>query len=120
MIRKGVGYLYRSQGQSKAKEIKKAGYEIGNISMKDLSNIIRDFDKFFYKSYERRRPKHEPTDSYFYPSIKLAKCMIRSDALNSHVCLVRTKITGTKQIPISHIFSTDKSGSKEFPVDEMF
>ena len=33
--------------------------------MKDLSKIIRDFEKLPYKSYESSRPKYEPTNSYF-------------------------------------------------------
>ena len=41
---------------------KKARYAIGNSSMKDLSNIIREFGNFTYKSYDRRRPKLEPTE----------------------------------------------------------
>ena len=49
----------------KAKEIKKARYAIRNFSMKYLSKIIREFEKSPYKSYESRRPKHDPTDSYF-------------------------------------------------------
>ena len=50
--------------------------------MKELSKIIREFEKLLYKIYERRRPIHEPTDSYFYPARQLAKFMMRSDALN--------------------------------------
>ena len=42
---------------------KEARYSIKNVSMKELSKIIREFEKLPYKSYERRRPKHEPTDS---------------------------------------------------------
>ena len=34
--------------------------------------------------YEKRRPKHEPTDSYFHLSRKLVKCMMISDNLNWH------------------------------------
>ena len=49
--------------------------------MKDLSNIIREFDKFPYKSYETRRPTHDPTDSYFYLARHPAKCMMISDVL---------------------------------------
>ena len=48
------------------KKHKKARYSIGNITKKELSNIIREFEKLPYKSYERRRPNHELTDSYFY------------------------------------------------------
>ena len=65
--------------------------------MNDLSNIIREFEKLTYKSYERRRPKHEPTDSYFYLAIQISKCMMRADTLNSHIYPVRTEMTGTKK-----------------------
>ena len=47
------------------KKYKKERYAIGNFSMKDLSKIIREFEKLSYKSYERRRPKHDPTGSNF-------------------------------------------------------
>ena len=77
--------------------------------MKDLSKIIREFEKLPYKSYERRRPKNEPADSYFYLARQLENCMMRSDVLNSHVFPVRTKMTVTKQIPALHVCSTDKS-----------
>ena len=77
--------------------------------MKDLSKIIREFEKLPYKSYERRRPKHEPTHSYFYLSRHLVKCMMIADALNSHVYPVRTEMTGLKHIPISHVCYMGKS-----------
>ena len=86
--------------------------------MRDLSKIIRDIEKLPYKNYESRRPKHDPTDSYFYLDGHIANCMMRADALNSHVDPVRTEITGAKHIPISHIFSGDDNESKEFLVDK--
>ena len=43
-------------------KFKKARYAIGNISKKDLSKIIREFEKFERLPYERKRPKHDPTD----------------------------------------------------------
>ena len=43
--------------------------------------------------------------------------MMRYDALNSHVYLVRTEMTGTKHIPISHVCSTDEIKPKEFLVE---
>ena len=72
--------------------------------MKDLSKNTRDFEKFTYKIYERRRPKYDPTDSYFYLARQLAKCMMRANTLNSHVYPVRTEMTGTKQILILNVF----------------
>ena len=64
---------------------KRARYAIGNVSKKDLSNIIKEFEKLPYESYEKKRPEHEPTDSSFYLAIQLVKFMIRADALNLHV-----------------------------------
>ena len=71
--------------------------------MKDISNIIKEFEKLPYKGYVRKRPKHEPTNNYFYLARHLSKCMMRSHAFNSHVDPVRTEITGMQQIPILHV-----------------
>ena len=43
---------------------KNSRYTITNVSMKDLSNIIKEFEKLPYKGYVRKRLKHEPADSY--------------------------------------------------------
>ena len=79
----------------RSKKKKKASYAITNVIMNNISKFIREFEKFPYKGCVRNRPKHEPIDSYFYLSIQLSKCMMRSDAFNFHVDPVRTKITGT-------------------------
>ena len=69
---------------------KNARYDITNFSMKGLSNIIKEFEKLPYKGYVRNSPKHEPTDSYFYIAIQIAKCMMRAHAFNLRVDPVRT------------------------------
>ena len=51
-------------GRSKKK--KKKRYASTNVSMKYLSKIIKDFEKFPYEGYVQKRPKHEPTDSYIF------------------------------------------------------
>ena len=51
--------------KTRPKKYKKVRYAIKNFSKKDLSKIIREFEKLPYESYEKKRPKHEPTDSYF-------------------------------------------------------
>ena len=61
---------------------KKARYAIRNVSEKDISKIIRDFEKFERLSYEKKSPKHEPTESYFHLARQIANCMMRSDNLN--------------------------------------
>ena len=91
------------------KKHKKARHAIVNVSMKELSKITRESQKFTYKSYERIRPKHEPTDSYFCILRHLVKCMMRSDALNSHVYPIGAEMAATKKIPISHVFSMKNS-----------
>ena len=106
------------KAKARPKTNKKARHAIGNVSMKKLSKNIREFEKLPYKRYEKRSPKHDPTNSFFYLSRQLVKCMMRSDALNSHVYPVITEMTGTKQIPISHVCYTDKSESEEFLVDK--
>ena len=81
----------------RSKENKTEMYAISNVSMKDISKKINDFEKFRYKGYVRKRSKNEPTDSYFYLPRQLAKCMMR---LNSHLGPVRTKINNTKNMNI--------------------
>ena len=87
---------------------KKSRYAIVNISKKDLSKIIRDFERLPYENYDRKRPKYELTENYFYLARQLEKCMMRADDLNSHIYPVRTEMTATKQIPTLHICSTEE------------
>ena len=61
---------------------KKARYAIRNVSEKDLSKIIKDFEKIGKVPYEKNIPKHEPNTSYYHLVRQLAKCMMRSDQLN--------------------------------------
>ena len=68
--------------------------------MKDLSRIIKEFEKLPYKGYVRKNPKNEPTDNSFCLSRQLAKCIMRADALNLHIDLGRIEMTGMQQIPI--------------------
>ena len=62
-----------------SKKYKRERYDITNISMKDPSNLIKEFEILPYKGYVHKRPKHEPTESYFYLARHLAKCMMRAD-----------------------------------------
>ena len=45
--------------------------------------------------------------------------MTRADALKSHGCPVRAKMTAKKKILTSNVCSTDESELKEFPLDKM-
>ena len=83
---------------------KKARYAIVNVNKKDLSKIIREFEKFEKLPCKKKRPKHEPTDSYFYLARQLAKCMLRYDTLNWYDYGRYTEMTA----PSLNVYSTDK------------
>ena len=72
-IGKGVDHLSGFQGQSKVTQIKRKGMPLINISKKGLSKSIREFEKLPYESYEKKRPKHEPTNSYLYLARQICK-----------------------------------------------
>ena len=69
----------------RSSKYKKARYYIGNVSEKDLSKIIKEFEKIGKLPYEKRIPKHDPTPSYFHIVRQPTKCMMISDELNRHV-----------------------------------
>ena len=68
--------------------------------MKDIYNIIKEFEKFPYAFYLRKRSKNEPTESKCYLARHLSKCMMRH---NLHVGSVRTQMTNTQKINNSEI-----------------
>ena len=79
---KGLITFLGFKTKARSQKYKKASYAIRNVSEKDISKIIREFDKFKKSSYKKKRPKDEPTDSYLHIARQLAKCMMRSDNLN--------------------------------------
>ena len=64
---------------------RKARYAIRNVSEKDLSKIIKEFEKIGKVPYVKNIPKHEPTSSYFHVLSCIAKCMMKFDEHNWHV-----------------------------------
>ena len=87
---------------------------MGNVSMKDLSNIIKEFEKNVKVPYVKRIPKHEPTSSYYHLVGCIVECMLRSDEYNQ---LVHSDYT-EKTAPSSNVNDTDKKESKEIIVHE--
>ena len=87
---------------------KKARYAIGNFSKKDLSKIIKEFEKIGKVPYVKKIPKHEPTPSYFHLVRQLAKCMMRFDEHNWHLHGSYTEETA----PSSNVNGTDEEKSK--------
>ena len=90
--------------KARSQKYKKARYAIGSVSEKDLSKINKKFKKIKKLPYLKRRPKHEPIDSYFSLARQLAKYMIRSDSLNWHDHGGYTEITD----PSSKVNITDE------------
>ena len=51
--------------KARPKKYKKARYAIGNISMKDLYNKTKEFEKIVKVTYVESIPKHEPLQVIF-------------------------------------------------------
>ena len=98
----------------KSQKYKKAKYAIGNVNEKDLSKIMKEFEKIGKVTYVIRTPKHEPTPSYFHLVRQLEKCMKRSDEHNQHVNCSYAEQTA----PSSNFNVTDGDESKEIIVRE--
>ena len=93
---------------------KKAGCAIRNVSEKYLSKIISEFEKFEKLISEKRSPKHELTDSYFYIERQHVKCIMRSDTLNWHDYGGYIEMTALS----SNVYSADEEESKRIIVHE--
>ena len=102
--RQGLIIFLGLKTKSRSHKNKKARYAIGNVSKKDIFKIIREFEKFETLPYEKKRPKHEPNDSYSYIERQFAKCMMISDTFNWPNYGGYTEITA----PSSKVYSTDK------------
>ena len=103
-----VGNRSGSQDQSKVEKYKKARYAIGDVSMKDLSNKIKEFEKFVKVPYLKRTPKHETTSSYFHLVECLGKCMMRCGENNHHV----HDGYGKEMAPSSDVNDTDEDKTR--------
>ena len=71
--------------KARSTKYKKARYDIGNVSMKDLVNKIIEFETFVKVPHFKKEPKHEPTLSYFHLVECLRKCMMRSGEHKQYV-----------------------------------
>ena len=116
MERSGKGLVTALAFKTKVRllKCKKARYAIRNVSEKDLSEITKEFEKIEKLPYEKKKPKHEPTESYFHLAREIAKCMMRSDKLDWY------DHGGCKEMtaPYSNVIVTNKSESKRSIVNE--
>ena len=109
---KGLVNALAFKTKVRSPKYKKARYAIGNVSEKDLSKIIKEFEKIGKLPYEKRIPKHVPTPSYFHLVRQLDKCMIRSDQINRH----DHGSYAEKTAPSSNVNVTEEDESKEIIV----
>ena len=79
----------------RSKKTKKSRFAINNVTLKNISKIIKEFEDLHYEGYVRNRSKNMPSDSYFYLARQLEKCMMRS---NFFIGPVRTQMTNTKHM----------------------
>ena len=106
-----VGNRSGSQDQSKVEKYKKARYAIGNVSMKELSNKIKECEKIVNVPYLKRIPKHEPTLSYFHLAVCLGECMMRCGENKHNVHDVHDGYE-EEMDPSSDVNATDENKSK--------
>ena len=68
MERSGKGLVTTLAFKTKLRwpKYKNSRYAIGNVSERDLSKIIKEFEKIGKITYEKRFPKNMPTPSYFH------------------------------------------------------
>ena len=78
------------------------------MTKKDLSKIIKEFEKIGKVPYVKRIPKNEPTSIYHGLVRCIAKFMMRSDEHNRHVHSSYEEETD----PSSNVNVTDKDESK--------
>ena len=100
-------------------------FAITDVSLRDIFEIIKEFEYFPYQFYVRKGSKNVPTDGYFYISKQLEKCMMRFN-----ICIgpVSTQMTNTRKInssdmsrqniPNSQVCSLDNIESKRIKVDK--
>ena len=112
--RKGLVNALAFKTKVRLPKYKKARYAIGNVSEKDLSKIIKEFEKIGRLPYEKSIFKHEPTPSYFRLVRQLAKCMMRYDQINRH----GHSSYAEKIAPSSNVNVTDEDESKEIILHE--
>ena len=62
---KGLGNRSGSQDQSNVEKYKKARYAIGNVSMKELSNKIKEFEQNVKVPYVKWSPKMNQLQAIF-------------------------------------------------------
>ena len=111
---KGLVTTLALKSKVRSQKYKKARYVIGNVSMKDLSDIIKKFEKIGKEPYVKRIPKHEPTSRYYHLVRCIAECMMRSDENNRHVHGSYAEDT----TPSLRVNVTDEDESKEIIVHE--
>ena len=82
--------------------------------MKDLSNIIKYFEKIVKVPYVKRIPKYDPTSSYYHPVGCIAECMLRYDEYNHHL----HDGYAEENAPSSNVNDMDEDESKEIILHE--
>ena len=82
---KGLVTALALKTKARSEKYKKARYAIGNVSMKDICNKIKEFEKIVKVPYVKRIPKHEPTSSSFHLVVYIADCTMRCGENNHNV-----------------------------------
>ena len=113
---KGLVTALALKTKVRSQKYKKVRYDIGNVSMKDLSDIIKEFEKIVKVPYVKSIPKHEPTSSFYNLVRCIAECMMISDEHNQHVHISYTEDTALSL----NVNVTDEDESKESSCTKLY
>ena len=97
----------------RSNKIYKGVFSITEVSLKDISKIIKEFNDVNYEGYLSKRSKQMPTGSYFYQARQLENCMVRN--LRG---LLRMNKNSTQNIPNPHVSSMENGKSKRMDADK--
>ena len=109
---KGLGTALGFNTKVRFQKYKKASYAIVNVSKKNLSKNIKEFEKIYKVPYVKMIPKHEPTSRYYHLVRCIVECMMRSDEQNRRVHSSYAEETSLS----SNVNVTDEDESKEIIV----
>ena len=73
---KGLATTLGFKTKVRLQKYKKASYAIGNVSEKEFSKIIKEFEKIGKVPYVKRILKNEPTPSYYHIVRCISECMM--------------------------------------------
>ena len=85
----------------------KGKFAIAEVSIKNISKIIRKFKDINCEGYVKKRSKHMPTDRYLYLVRQIVNSMMSTQKISNLRGLVITQKMSTQKMSNFCVYSTD-------------